>query len=142
MSTSTLPTPAPAATAPAFDSLLPLIELGINTTLTVLGTAGVVPGGPAFASLAAALEAAIAPLISSIRAGNTKTQDVMAGYGALIGVLNTLKSTPGIPKEVIAKAEEYIGAAQDGTSAYLTAAAGYSADILKPVTPIVPPAAG
>lgn len=119
--------------------LLPIFELAANTTLTVLSTTGVAPIGSA--SLAVALESAINPLIASIASGNTKTSDVMAAYGAMIGVLNALKNQTGLPASVLSKVEEYIAGAQNGMSAYLMAQKGFDASLYTPVLPIVVPAA-
>lgn len=111
------------------DQILPLLELGLNTSLLLVG----VPGG---AVLASQLEAAINPLIASIKAGNTPTTDILAGYATTIGVLNALKGVNGLDAAKLAKASAYIGAAQDGTTAYLKALGGYDASTLVPVTPI------
>lgn len=110
--------------------ILPLLELGLNTALMLTG----VPGG---AALAASLEATINPLIASIKSGTASpAQNVLAGYAATIGVLNALKNVPGIDAAVLAKAAEYILAAQDATTAYLKAMQGYDGSTLVPVQPI------
>lgn len=120
-----------------FMALLPLFELAANTTLTVLGGAGIVPANSA--TLAGALESAVLPLISSIQNKSTTTADVLAGYGALIGVLNSLRQNTSLPAATLAKVTEYISAAQDATTAYLLAQKGLDLSTLVPLDPIIPP---
>lgn len=111
--------------------LLSLIELALNVTLTAI------PVTAAFAPLAAALEAGINPLIASIQAGNTKTQDLLAGYGAMIALIQTLKAQTNLAPEVLTKLDEYLTAAQNGTVQALAAGTkGYDATQLAPVSPI------
>ena len=105
-----------------------LIELAANITLAAI------PVTAAFAPLAATLEAGINPLIASISSGSTTTTTIMAGYGALIALITTLKQTTGIDPAVLAKLDEYLTAAQNGTAAALAVAtAGYNAAQLAPV---------
>ena len=127
-------TPAPQPSGFSFASILPLFELAANVTLTTLSAAGVTPANSAI--LAAAIENAINPLINAITNGTPKTADVLAGYGALIGVLNALKQNSGLAPEVLAKVDAYIVAAQNGTTGYLAGATGYDPTKLAPVTPI------
>lgn len=108
-----------------------LIELAANVTLTAI------PVTASFAPLAAALEAGINPLIASIQAGNTKTQDILAGYGSMIALINTLKQQTGLDPAVLTKLDEYLTAAQNGTVAALAAGTkGYDPTQLTPVAPI------
>jgi hypothetical protein len=108
-----------------------LIELAANITLAAI------PVTAAFAPLAAGLEAGINPLLASLMNGSTKTTDVMAGFGAMIAIINTLKAVPGVPPDVLAKLDVYLTSAQDGLVASLAAAVkGYDATQLTPVTPI------
>lgn len=112
-------------------NLIALLELVANVTLTAIPiTAGFVP-------LVQALEAAINPLIASLIAGNTKQTDVLAGYAAMIGVIETLKKQTNLAPEVLAKLDEYAIAAQNGTVAALSSGkTGYDASQLTPVEPI------
>lgn len=114
-----------------WSQIIALIELAANVTLTAI------PVTSAFAPLAAALEAGINPLIASIQAGDTKTQDILAGYASMIALIQTLKAQTGIAPEVLAKLDEYLTAAQNGTVAALAAQTkGYDPSQLTPVTPI------
>lgn len=111
--------------------IISLIELAANITLSVI------PATSAFAPLAAALEAGINPLIASIQAGSTKTTDILAGYGALIALITTLKQQTEIAPDVLAKLDEYATAAQNGTVAALAAnIKGYDPTQLSPVAQI------
>lgn len=110
--------------------IISLIELAANITLSVI------PATSAFAPLAAALEAGINPLIASIQAGSTKTTDILAGYGALIALITTLKQTNLAP-DILAKLDEYATAAQNGTVAALAVSTkGYDPTQLSPVAQI------
>ena len=113
-------------------NLIALFELIANVTLTAIPmTAGFVP-------LIQALEAAVSPLIASLIAGNAKQTDVLAGWAAMIGVIETLKKQTNLSPEVLAKLDEYATAAQNGTVAALTAGTkGYDPSQLTPVEPIV-----
>lgn len=111
--------------------IIALIELAANVTLSVI------PATSAFAPLAAALEAGINPLIASIQAGSTKTTDILAGYGALIALIGTLKAQTDLAPAVLAKLDEYATAAQNGTVAALASSTkGYDPTQLTPVPPI------
>jgi hypothetical protein len=111
--------------------LVSLIELALNVTLAAI------PATTAFAPLAAGIEAAANPLVASIATGATKTTDVLAGFATVIAVITALKQQTGIAPAVLAKLDEYLVAAQNGTVAALTAhTAGYDASQLAPVTPI------
>ena len=61
----------------------------------------------------------------------------MAVYGAMIGILTTLKQTPRLPADTLQKINEYILAAEDGTAAYIQAEAGFNPANYQPVAPIV-----
>ena len=59
-------------------------------------------------------------------------------YATIIGILTTLKQTPGLPAATLAEVDGYITAAQSGTAAYLQAQSGYNPANYTPVTPISP----
>lgn len=112
-------------------SIISLIELAANVILAAI------PITTAFAPLVAALEAGINPLITAINAGSTTTTDVMAGYATLIALITTLKAQTNLDPTVLAKLNEYLTAAENGTQAALAVAAtGYNASALTPVIAI------
>jgi len=127
---STAPVPAPATSFwSKLKTLLPAIELAGNIAILATPFAG-------FEPLVASLENAVNPLLQSIGSGNTIQQEVMVFYGTAIGVLTTLKATPGLPAATIATIDGYITAAQDGTAAYIQAEAGFDPSQFAPVAPI------
>ena len=108
-----------------------LFELAANVTLAAI------PVTAAYAPLATALEGAINPFILSALSKGATSQEVFAGYGALVGVITVLKQQTNLAPEVLAKLDEYATAAQNGTVAALAAGVkGYDASQLTPVTPI------
>jgi hypothetical protein len=118
-----------------------LISLGLNTALQLLNVQGVTKVD--YSKLATSLESAFAPLIAMIPAwlkgGPTApavSTDILAAYGTAIGVLNTLKATPGLSTAMVSQIEEYIAGAQDGTSAYLKASQGFDPTQFQPVNPM------
>lgn len=126
--------------APAFNwsDIIPLLEVGTNVTLAALGTTGVVPGGPMAATLAQALEAAVNPLIAQLQNKGTTSQDVMAGFGTLIGVITALQKQAGLPVDVMNKLDSYAIAAQDGAAGYLTSQTGFNPAQYAPLEPLTP----
>ena len=130
MSTTTV---VPAATGfwANFKNILPAIELAGNVAISLL-----VPGGVALAPLLSGLENAVNPLIQSIGTKASVSSEIMTVYATIIGVLTTLKATPGLPAATLAEIEGYITAAQNGTAAYIEAESGFNPALYSPVTPI------
>jgi hypothetical protein len=124
----------PAATGfwANFKTILPAIELAGNVAVSLL-----VPGGVALAPLLSGLENAVNPLIQSIGTKASVSSEIMTVYATIIGVLTTLKATPGLPAATLAEIEGYITAAQNGTSAYIQAESGFNPALYQPVSPIV-----
>jgi hypothetical protein len=124
----------PVVASPGFDwkSLLTVIELAGNTAVSIL-----IPGGVALAPLLVGLETAVNPLLQSIGTKPSVSSEIMNVYGTIIGILTTLKQTPGLPQATLSKVDEYLTAAQNGTAAYLQAGLGFDPSNYAPVTPIV-----
>jgi len=110
--------------------LLPVIEQATNVGLLASGF------GAPFVPLIAGLENATQALVQSIGTKPSVQNEVMAIYGAMIGILGTLKQTPGLPAPTLQKINEYILAAEDGTAAYIQAGTGFNPANYTPVTPI------
>ena len=106
-------------------------------SLANLSTSILIPGGAAFVPLESSLESAINPLLLSIGTKQTVQSQVMTAFGTMIGILTTLKQTPGLPADTIAKIDSYVIAAQNGTAAYLQTSQGFNPADYAPVTPIV-----
>jgi hypothetical protein len=123
---------APVTTT-GFDwkNLIPAIELAGNVALSVL-----IPGGAAVAPLLASLEGAVNPLLQSIGTKPTPSTEIMTVYATIIGVLTTLKQTPGLPAATLATIDGYIISAQNGTAAYMQAQSGFNPALYTPVAPI------
>ena len=119
-----------------WQQLVSLSELGGNVALTFLGDAGLVPVNSA--AIAAGVEAAVNPLLSAVQGKEPVAKDIQAGYGALIGSLGILKSKAGLDPTKLAKAEEYLAAAESGFEAYLTEQAGFNADLFTVNAPLTP----
>lgn len=123
----------PVTPTSTFDwhSLISVIELAGNTAVSLL-----IPGGAGFAPLLIGLENAINPLLQSIGTKPSVSSEVMTAYGTIIGILTTLKQTPGLPDATLSKVDEYLTAAQNGTAAYLQANNGFDPSQFAPVAPI------
>lgn len=113
--------------------ILPLIELIVNIGLTIAGSTGVIPANSG--ALAASLEAAAGPLISSLSTGQPTSSDVMAAFATCIGILATLKSQTGLDPKILARVNQYMAAAEDGVSGYMLASKAYDPANYAPVPP-------
>ena len=113
-----------------------LAELGGNVALTFLGGAGIVPIG--MAALASGVEAAVNPLLFAVQGKEPLPAEIQAGYGALIGSLDIVKSRTGLDPAMLAKAEEYLLAAGDGLKGYMTEQAGFNIALFTVNAPLTP----
>ena len=130
---STIPVvPAPSGFWATLKTILPAIELAGNVAVSLL-----VPGGVALAPLLAGLEGAVNPLLQSIGTKPSVSSEIMTVYATIIGILTTLKQTPGLPAAMLAEINGYIIAAQNGTAAYMEAESGFNPALYTPVSPIV-----
>jgi hypothetical protein len=111
-------------------ALLPAIELAGNVALLASGV------GAAFEPLVASLEQSVNPLLQSIGSGQTPSSELMTVYATIIGILTTLKQTPGLPSALLGQIDGYIVAAQEGTAGYLQGQTGFDPANYQPVTPI------
>ncbi len=106
--------------------LIPAIELAGNVALMMTGM------GAAVVPLLTALENAVNPAIQAIGTSQSVAGSVTLIYGAIIGVLETLKLTPNLPAATIAQIEGYIVAAHEGLGGYFKAQSGFD-----PANPIL-----
>ncbi len=128
---ATTPTPVPATTFwQKLKVILPALEMAGNVALLASGV------GAPFEPLVAGLENAANPLLQSIGTQATISSELMTIYATIIGVLTTLKATPGLPAATIAEIDGYIVGAQNGTAAYIQAESGFNPALYTPVTPI------
>jgi len=128
---STTPTPAPTGFWATLKSLIPAIELAGNVAVSLL-----VPGGAALEPLLNGLETAVNPLLQAIGTQQSTSSAIMTVYATIIGILTTLKATPGLPAATLAEIDGYVTAAQNATAAYMQAQSGFNPANYAPVTPI------
>ena len=127
---STVPTPAQSSFWTTLKSWLPAIELAGNVALLATGL------GAPFEPLIAGLEGAVNPLLQSIGSPQSTPNLLMTIYATIIGVLTTLKQTPGLPAATLSQIDAYITAAEAGTAGYFQAQTGFNPQNYQPVTPI------
>ena len=123
-------TTATATTSFNWKALIPILE-GAGNIAELL-----IPGGAAFVPLTTALENAINPLLTSVGAGNTATQEILAAYAALIGILTALQQNTKLDPATRAKVQAYLVSSQAGLTAFITAGSGYNPALYVQVAPI------
>ena len=107
---------------PAVPSWLSLVQLFTNVTLTGLTAAGVVP--PGMTVLASGIENALMPLLQSIGSGQTKTQDTLAAFGAMVGILQATSKQTGLSAQAISNIQALETAVADAIAAFMAAETG------------------
>jgi prefoldin subunit 5 len=122
----------PVTTGSSFNwkALIPILE-GAGNIAELL-----IPGGAAFVPLTTSLENAVNPLLASIGSGNTATQEILAAYATMIGILTALQKNTKLDAATLAKVQAYLTAAQAGLTAYITAGSGYNPALYVQVAPI------
>ena len=107
---------------PAVPSWLSLVQLFTNVTLTGLTAAGVVP--PGMTVLASGIENALMPLLQSIGSGQTKTQDTLAAFGAMVGILQATSKQTGLSAQAISNIQALETAVADAIAAFMAGETG------------------
>jgi len=115
-------------------AFIPFLQFAVNAILSMLAQTKTIPDGSV--NLASQIEAAFGPLIASLLNHPGKASDVLAAYGAVIGLLTSLKGSTKLDAATIDKINEYITASQNGTAGYLQAGKGYDPSLYGPTTPI------
>lgn len=110
--------------------IIPILEQAGNISELLL------PGGAAFEPLTASLEGAINPLLLSVGQGNTATQEILAAYATMIGILTALEQNAKLDPTVLTKVGEYLTAAKAGLMGYITAGNGYDPSAYMPVAAV------
>ncbi len=111
-----------ATVTPAVPSWLSLVQLFSNVTLTGLTAAGVVP--PGMTVLASGIENALMPLLQSIGSGQTKTQDTLAAFGAMVGILQATSKQTGLSAQAISNIQALETAVADAIAAFMAGETG------------------
>jgi len=107
---------------PAVPNWLALVQLFSNVALTGLTAGGVVPPGTAV--LANGIENALLPLLSSIGSGATKTQDTLAAFGAMVGILQATSKQTGLSSQAISNIQALEAAVSDAIVAFMAGESG------------------
>ncbi len=107
---------------PAVPSWLALVQLFSNVALTGLTAAGVVP--PGMTVLASGIENALMPLLQSIGSGQTKTQDTLAAFGAMVGILQATSKQTGLSAQAISNIQALETAVADAIAAFMAGETG------------------
>ena len=107
---------------PGVPSWLSLVQLFTNVTLTGLTAAGVVP--PGMTVLASGIENALMPLLQSIGSGQTKTQDTLAAFGAMVGILQATSKQTGLSAQAISNIQALETAVADAIAAFMAGETG------------------
>jgi len=115
-------------------AFLPLIQFAGNSILALLAQTKTIPDGSV--NLASQVESAFGPLIAALLSHQGAAADVLAGYGAVIGTLTSLKGVKAFDQATIDRINVYLTAAQNGTAAYLQAGKGFDPSLYGPTTPI------
>ena len=111
-----------ATATPATPNWLSLVQLFSSVALTGLTAAGVVP--PGVSALATGIESALQPLLSSIGSGNTKTQDTLAAFGAMVGILQATSKQTGLSAQQLANIQALETAVSDAIVAFMSGETG------------------
>lgn len=119
--TSTMTIP-PATTTSAVPNWATLVELFANIGLTGLQAGGVLPLGTS--ALAVGIESALLPLLQSISAGSTKTQDTLAAFGAMVGILQATSKQTGLSAQTISNIAALETAVSDAIAAFMSGESG------------------
>lgn len=116
MATTTV---TPTSTTPNW---LTLVQLFSNVALTGLTAGGVLPPGTSL--LVSGIENAILPLLSNIQGGQTKTQDTLAAFGAMVGILQATSKQTGLSAQQLSNIQALETAVSDAIVAFMTGESG------------------
>ncbi len=101
---------------------LTLVQLFSNVALTGLSAAGVLP--PGVSVVATAIESALHPLLASIAGGATKTQDTLAAFGAMVGILEATSKQTGLSAQQLSNIKALETAVSDAIVAFMAGEQG------------------
>jgi hypothetical protein len=132
MAATTVTPVAPAATG-VLPSWAALVELFANVGLTGLTAGGLLP--PGTSALAVGIENALLPLLSSIDSGQTKTQDTLATFGAMVGILQATGKQTGLSAQQLSNIQALETAVSDAIVAFMSGESG-APDLATLATPV------
>lgn len=113
---------ATTPTTPAVPSWAALVELFANIGLAGLSAGGVLP--PGASAVAVGIESALLPLLQSIGSGATKTQDTLAAFGAMVGILQATSKQTGLSAQAVSNIAALETAVADAIAAFMAGTKG------------------
>ena len=103
--------------APTIPSWAALVELFANIGLAGLSAGGILP--PGTSALAVGIEGALLPMLQSIGSGQTKTQDTLAAFGAMVGILQATAKQTGLSAQAISNIQSLSAAVANAIAAFM-----------------------
>lgn len=113
---------ATTPTTPVVPTWASLVQLFSNVALVGLQAGGVLPPGTSV--VATAIEQALVPLLNSIVSGQSKTQDTLAAFGAMVGVLQATSKQTGLSAQQISNIAALENAVRDAVAAFMAGETG------------------
>ncbi len=110
---------------------LPLLGLFGNIAITVVGS--LTGLSPANQTLIQQLLAGVLPLVTSLGAGNTKLENVLAVLAGYQAIIAALEADPSTTTDKLAILKNLGGEVQAATVAYIQAGKGYDSTNYAPV---------
>lgn len=112
-------TPSPTSPVPTWAAL---VQLFSNVALVGLQAGGVLPPGTSV--VATAIEQALVPLLNSVVSGQSKTQDTLAAFGAMVGILQATSKQTGLSAQQISNIAALETAVRDAVAAFMAGETG------------------
>lgn len=115
MTTSVEPTHVDSSAIPNW---LAFVQLFSNVALTGLTVGGVL--SPGTSVLAAGIENALLPLLRSIQNDESKTQSILAAFGAMVGILQSTSKQTGLSTQQLHNIQALETAVRDAVVAFMS----------------------
>lgn len=101
---------------------LALVQLFANVGLVGLQAGGVLPPGTSL--VVTGIEQALLPFLTNIQNGATKTQDTLAAFGAMVGILQATSKQTGLSAQQLSNIKALETAVSDAIVAFMAGAQG------------------
>ncbi len=112
----------PSTTTTTTPNWLALVQLFANVGLVGLQAGGVLPPGTSL--VVTGIEQALLPLLTNIQNGATKTQDTLAAFGAMVGILQATSKQTGLSTQQISNIKALETAVSDAIVAFMAGTQG------------------
>ena len=112
----------PTTTTTTTPNWLALVQLFANVGLVGLQAAGVLPPGTSL--VVTGIEQALLPLLTNIQNGATKTQDTLAAFGAMVGILQATSKQTGLSAQQLSNIKALETAVGDAIVAFMAGTQG------------------